>query len=203
MSQASIGAIRLRRFLMFLPPVVFLVLLLSWVFGQPHQVRAALPAVTLETLDGKPYDLAQSNGNVRLVELIYTRCPDICPLTTVKMVQLQKRLQAEQRMGNGIEFLTVTIDPVNDTPEVLRTYAKHTGIQPQGWTILRGDEETIKAVTTSLGFFVNQMEDGFLSHTSSTYLVDENNLVLRKFGMGADFDPDEIYEEIVTLIQEG
>ena len=202
MSQVSARAIRLRRFLMCLPLLVFFALLLSWFVGQP-QVRAALPAVTLETLEGSSYDLAQTNGKLRLVELIYTRCPDICPTTTVKMVQLQKRLQASDYMGNGIEFLTLTIDPANDTPEVLRTYANRTGIDPQGWTILRGDEETIKEVTNSLGFFVNQMEDGFLSHTSSTYLVDENNLVLRKFGMGEDFDPDEIYQEIVTLLQEG
>lgn len=203
MSQVSVTAIRLRRVLMFLPLLVFIALLASWLIGQPQNVRAALPAVTLETIEGAPYDLARTNGNLRLVELVYTRCPDICPTTTVKMVQLQKRLQEAGRMGNGIEFLTVTIDPANDTPDVLRTYAKHTGIDPQGWTILRGDEETIEAVTRSLGFFASKMEDGFISHTSSTYLVDEQNLVLKKFGMGQDFDPDEIYQEIMNLLQEG
>ncbi|RNB86287.1 SCO family protein [Brevibacillus panacihumi] len=203
MTAASTTALRIRRLLIFLPILVFLILLSSWFFGQPKNVQAALPDISLEALDGSAFPLTNEKKNLRLVELIYTRCPDVCPTTTVRMVQLQKRLMEENLMGNGIEFLTVTIDPVNDTPEVLRKYAQNIGIDPQGWVILRGDEETIKTVTRSLGFFANQTEDGFISHTTSTYLVDENNVVLRKFGMGEDFDPDEIYEELINLKQKG
>lgn len=203
MTAASTTALRIRRLLIFLPILVFLILLSSWFIGQPKNVQAALPDISLEALDGSAFPLTNEKKNLRLVELIYTRCPDVCPTTTVRMVQLQKRLMEENLMGNGIEFLTVTIDPVNDTPEVLRTYAKNIGIDPKGWTILRGDEETIKTVTRSLGFFANRTEDGFISHTTSTYLVDENNVVLRKFGMGEDFDPDEIYEELINLKQKG
>jgi len=102
-------------------------------------------------------------------------------------------------MGNGVEFLTVTIDPENDTPDVLKYYAQQLGIQPVGWTILRGDEQTTRTVTSSLGFIANKMEDGFISHTSSTYLVDQDNKVMRKFGMGEDFDPDQIYQELLNV----
>lgn len=203
MSAASATAMRMRKLLVFLPLLVFAVLVVSWFWGQPNNVQAALPDVTLETIDGGTYPLTNTSKNLRLVELIYTRCPDICPTTTVKMVQLQKRLLENNLMGNGVEFLTVTIDPLNDTPDVLRTYAKNVGIDPQGWMILRGDEATIETVTRSLGFFANRTEDGFISHTTSTYLVDENNVVLRKFGMGEDFDPDQIYQELMNLKQKG
>lgn len=203
MPVASATAMRMRKLLVFLPLLVFAVLVVSWFWGQPQNVQAALPDVTLETIDGETYPLANTQKNLRLVELIYTRCPDVCPTTTVKMVQLQKRLMESNLMGNGVEFLTVTIDPLHDTPEALRSYAKNVGIDPQGWSILRGDEATIETVTRSLGFFVNRMEDGLISHTTSTYLVDENNVVLRKFGMGEDFDPDQIYEELMNLKQKG
>ncbi|WP_312117084.1 SCO family protein [Brevibacillus reuszeri] len=203
MSVPTITAIRVRRLLLLLPLLVLAALVASWFWGGSKNAQSTLPDVTLETLDGQAYALTPKPGSIRLVELIYTRCPDICPTTTIKMVQLQKRLLEANLMGNGIEFLTVTIDPENDTPDVLRYYAKQLGIQPQGWTILRGDEQTTRTVTSSLGFFSNKMEDGFISHTSSTYLIDQNNRVMRKFGMGEDFDPDEIYQELLNVKKEG
>lgn len=203
MPETSAAAVRIKRLLIFLPILVLAALIASWFWGSPKNMRSTLPATTLETLDGQPYSLSPSKGNVRLVELIYTRCPDICPTTTIKMVQLQKRLQEAKLMGKGIEFLTVTIDPHTDTPDVLRSYARQLGIDPQGWTILRGEEERIQEITSSLGFFARKTEDGFISHTSSTYLVDENNMVVRKFGMGEDFDPEQIYQELVNLKKEG
>lgn len=203
MPEPSLSANRIRRLLIFLPFLVLAVLVASWFLGGNKNVRSALPNVQLETLDGHAYDLSPRSGSVRLVELIYTRCPDICPTTTIKMVQLQKRLQEANLMGKDIEFLTVTIDPQNDTPEVLRKYAKQLGIDSHGWTILRGSEENIRAVTSSLGFFASKTDDGFISHTSSTYLVDQNNMVLQKYGMGDDFDPEQIFQELMNFKKEG
>lgn len=203
MNIAPATAIRIRRLLLLLPVLVLVALVASWVWFGPKNAQAKLPDVTLQTIDGQSYSLAPQKKTVRLVELIYTRCPDICPTTTVKMVQLQKRLLEANLMGQDVEFLTITIDPQNDTPEVMRYYAKQLGIQEQGWTLLRGDDETIKTVTNSLGFFANKMDDGFISHTSSTYLVDDNNAVIQKFGMGDDFDPEQIYQELLKLKKEG
>ncbi|EJL22370.1 SCO family protein [Brevibacillus sp. BC25] len=203
MNIAPATAIRIRRLLLLLPVLVLVALVASWVWFGPKNAQAKLPDVTLQTIDGQSYSLAPQKKTVRLVELIYTRCPDICPTTTVKMVQLQKRLLEANLMGHDVEFLTITIDPQNDTPDVMRYYAKQLGIQEQGWTLLRGDEETIKTVTNSLGFFANKMDDGFISHTSSTYLVDDNNAVIQKFGMGDDFDPEQIYQELLKLKKEG
>lgn len=199
MTVPTTTALRVRRLLILLPLLVLAALVASWFWGGSKNTQSTLPDVTLETLDGHAFALTPKPGSTRLVELIYTRCPDICPTTTIKMVQLQKRLLEANLMGNGVEFLTVTIDPENDTPDVLKYYAKQLGIQPQGWTILRGDEQTTRTVTSSLGFIANKMEDGFISHTSSTYLVDQDNKVMRKFGMGEDFDPDQIYQELLNV----
>lgn len=197
------AATRLRRLVLLLPLFVLAALIASWLWLTPSEVSAKLPDAQLQTLDGAAYSLSPKPGTVRLVELIYTRCPDICPTTTIKMVQLQKRLQEAGVMGKGVDFLTITIDPQNDTPDVLRYYARQLGIAEDGWTILRGDEETIRTVTSSLGFFAKKTDDGFISHTSSTYLVDQNNAVIRKFGMGEEFDPEQIYQELLNLKKEG
>ncbi|QRG70532.1 SCO family protein [Brevibacillus choshinensis] len=203
MPMTPVAAMRLRRLLLYLPALVLVALVASWFWGGSQSVKATLPSLFLETLDGERYALSPRPGNVRLVELIYTRCPDVCPTTTVKMVQLQKRLKEAQLMGNGVEFLTITIDPQHDTPAVLRKYAKQLGIDAQGWSILRGDESSLQNVTSSLGFIASKTEDGFISHTTSTYLVNSSNEVIRKFGMGDDFDPDDIYLQLMNLKKEG
>ncbi|SFK06641.1 SCO family protein [Brevibacillus centrosporus] len=202
MSEASVNAIRLKRVLLLLPVLVLVALVSSWFWADSQQAKAALPSLTLETLDGKPYPLA-SPGKTRLVELIYSRCPDVCPTTTFKMVQLQKRLMDAGVMGKSVEFLTITIDPHNDTADVLQRYADQLQIQTQGWTILRGDESTIQSVTRSLGFVARKSADGFISHTTSTFLVNANNEVIRTFGMGDDFNTDLIYQELVSKNKEG
>lgn len=202
MPVPSVNAMRLKRLLLLLPFLVLAALIASWFWGSPP-VKATLPSLSLETLDGEAYPLAPKPGTVRLVELIYTRCPDVCPTTTVKMVQLQKRLKEAGLMGHGVEFVTVTIDPANDTAEVLRKYARQLNVDPQGWTFLRGDEGKISEVTRSLGFLASKSEDGFISHTSSTYLVDPANAVIRKYGMGEDFDPEQIYQELLNMKQKG
>ncbi|MFD2369781.1 SCO family protein [Brevibacillus sp. GCM10020057] len=202
MPEASAAsALWLRRLLLLLPALVLAALVASWFRGGTQ--IAALPGLTLETIDGKAYSLAPKPGQIRLVELIYTRCPDVCPTTTAKLVQLQKRLKEANLMGSRVEFLTVTIDPHNDTPDVLRKYARQLGIDSQGWTILRGDEQSIQTVTRSLGFIARKTADGFISHTASTYVVGANNEVVRKFGMGDDFDIDQVYQELVTMNKEG
>ena len=106
-------------------------------------------------------------------------------------------------MGKNVEFLTITIDPQNDTADVLQRYADQLQIQTHGWTILRGDESTIQSVTRSLGFVARKSADGFISHTTSTYLVNANNEVIRTFGMGDDFNTDLIYQELVSKNKEG
>ncbi|MED4779241.1 SCO family protein [Brevibacillus choshinensis] len=203
MPVTPVAALRLRRLLLFLPVLVLAALVASWFWGGSKNITATLPSISLETLDGDAYSLSPKPGSLRLVELIYTRCPDVCPTTTVKMVQLQKRLKEVNLMGNGIEFLTVSIDPQNDTPDVLRKYANQLGIDAQGWSMLRGDDRSIQTVTSSLGFIASKTEDGFITHTTSTYLVNENNEVIRKFGMGDDFDPEQIYQQLMNLKKEG
>jgi len=83
-----------------------------------------------------------------VINFIYTTCPDICPLTTARMAQLQERLG--DRVGKDIFFYSISVDPKTDTPEVLKTYAQAFNAGP-GWQFLTGDPEQLRAVRHSLG----------------------------------------------------
>src|SRR5699024_12494465 len=89
------------------------------------------------------YSFADMAKKARLVEFMYTDCPDVCPLTTVKMSELRQKLMKEGVFGDKIEFLTITINPEDDTREVLQEYANRFEVDSadDGWKFLRASEE--------------------------------------------------------------
>src|SRR5689334_11713448 len=61
-------------------------------------------------------------GKIVVIYLMYTTCEYKCPLETARLVQVQKLLG--DRVGKDIFFYGLSIDPVHDTPEVLKAYAQ-------------------------------------------------------------------------------
>jgi len=108
------------------------------------------PNVPLITQNGTTVHLYDDllKGKSVAINVIYTHCKDECPLETARLAQLQRLLG--DRVGKDIFFYSITIDPKQDTPEVLKAYAEQFGIGP-GWLFLTGKEEDIKLVTKKLG----------------------------------------------------
>jgi protein SCO1/2 len=110
------------------------------------------PNVELTTQDGKKvkfYDDLMKDKIVA-IDLIYTHCKDNCPLETARMVQVQKLLG--DRVGKDIFFYSISIDPKNDTPEVLKAYAEKFHAGP-GWLFLTGKEEDVFLIARKLGLY--------------------------------------------------
>src|SRR5919106_3845553 len=92
------------------------------------------PAFTLTTQDGRRLALEELRGKVVVVTFIYTSCADACPLLTAKMAALQDDLGSD--FGPKIFFLSITVDPERDTPEVLTRYAQVHGANLSSWAFL-------------------------------------------------------------------
>lgn len=165
--------------------------------------------ITLINQNGDSYNISEEKSKLKLVEFIYTHCPDICPTTTQKMVKLQSDLEKNGVFGQKIEFITITIDPYRDTPEVLQDYMKGFEIDnSNNWIFLTGNKNNIKAdqkkireLADSLQFQYKDPGNGQFVHTSFTYLLDENNKFIEKFPMGEEFDKEEVYEKIMKEIK--
>jgi protein SCO1 len=174
-----------------------------------RDANAQIPEnVTLMNQNGEVYRFGDHDKKVKLVEFIYTFCPDICPTTTQKMNILKKNLQAEGVFGNKVEFITITIDPYRDTKEVLLDYMEKFEIENDGnWTFLTGEPNNLKdthinirSAADTLKFQYRDPGDGFLVHTSLTFLVDEDNKFIKKFPMGEDFNEQEVFDTIMKNI---
>jgi protein SCO1/2 len=165
---------------------------------------AELPQdVVMETAFNNEYHFAEQPKRARLIEFMYTSCPDICPVTTLEMSKLKHQLEEEGVFGEKIEFITITINPKVDTTEVLREYAERFEVtsDDEGWYFLTGSEEETRKIADSLGFLYRDPGSGEVVHSTYMYFMDENDNLLEKFTMGEDFDRERAYKRIMRTVK--
>src|SRR5262249_11107754 len=109
------------------------------------------PDFALTSQDGARVTLGEYRGRGVAVTFIFTSCPDTCPLLTAKMAQVQDELGPA--FGAKVAFVSITVDPARDTPEVLKQYAQTFGANPAGWAFLTGDPADIREVERRYGVF--------------------------------------------------
>ncbi|MEG8946155.1 SCO family protein [Rosettibacter firmus] len=145
-------------------------------------------------------------GKVTLVTMIYTHCPDICPMTTHNMQLVESKLSKDEL--DKVHFVVITFDPNRDTPYVLKKYAEIRDINFNRWSLLSGNEQSTKEVL--LKFDINAIpidssydEKGNLSyyfiHTDRISLIDQKGQ-LRKNYTGSIADINEIVNDIKYLL---
>ena len=154
------------------------------------------PNFNLTSQNGTPLALADLHGKVVAVTFIYTECPDICPLLTQKMVQVQDELGTD--FGRKIAFVSISLDPEHDTREVLKDYAQFWGAKPEGWSFLTGSLDAVRDVTRRYGVFFSKKEDGSVEHSQLTTLVDAEGQMRVQY-LGARFDPEEFRRDLMSL----
>ncbi|MCH9034946.1 MAG: SCO family protein [Planctomycetes bacterium] len=148
-------------------PVLLLLFVGAPTFGTPGSVGRKggdrwganyFPNVPLITHEGKTVRFFDDliKDKVVVINFIYTTCPDVCPLETAKLAQLQAILG--DRVGRDIFIYSITIDPENDTPEVLAEYAKVYQAGP-GWLFLTGKEADITLLRVKLGLYIDEIQD--------------------------------------------
>jgi protein SCO1/2 len=157
----------------------------------PPPVLYALPPFSLVDTRGQPFGSAELEGQVWVVDFIFTRCASICPLLTRAMGNLDRRYR--ESGTDGVRLVSITVDPGFDTPAVLGEYASAHGIDLDRWTLLSGPEHAIRALITE-GFrfsFEEPPRDEAdvdlvdIAHTGKLVLVD------RSGGVRGLYDIDE------------
>jgi len=115
-----------------------------------HWGPGYFPNFVVTTHEGKKvkfYDDLIKNKIV-IVNFIYTNCPDICPLTTARMAEIQQRLGDD--VGKKYFIYSISLDTKHDTPEAMRKYAEAFDIGP-GWLFITGNAREIGIIRYKLG----------------------------------------------------
>jgi protein SCO1 len=157
------------------------------------------PEFTLTNQDGKRLALGDLRGKVVAITFIFASCADTCPLLTAKMADIQNHLGSD--FGQKVYFVSITVDPERDTPEVLKRYAEAHKANPAGWAFLTGTPGEIRDVAKHYGIYYKKTARGDVDHTFLTSLVDQNG-TLRVQYMGVRFNPDEMLGDLQSLMRE-
>jgi protein SCO1/2 len=115
-------------------------------------------------------------GKVYVLEFFFTRCPDIC----IEMNQNMKLLDEEFGDYNDFGIISITIDPNNDTPSILKKYSESLDVKSQNWHFLTGEKDYIYDLA-NIGFniFANQNSNfiGGFEHQGYFALVDKDGYI--------------------------
>lgn len=157
---------------------------------------------TLTNLDGEQVSLSDSNGKVRLLYFFFSNCPDVCPPTTQMMAKVQRAMK-EAGVDDKTQFISVTIDPIRDTPERMREFADYYNVDYSSWDFLRGeDEQEIWDIAKEFDVGVIKFEDGNFGHSNLYTLIDKDGNVRKLYAVGQDveaFNTDPMVEDMLYL----
>jgi protein SCO1/2 len=187
--------------------VLILALLSSPAVVQAHEASdeqrlptiGAAPDFALTSQDGAEVTLGALRGKVVAVTFIYISCPDVCPMLSDKLARVQDALGPD--FGTEIAFLSITVDPEHDTPEVLKDYAEALDADLAGWSFLTGEPAAVLEVARQYGVAVAPGPDGQVEHTLLTTLVDRHGTMRVQY-LGYRFDPEEFRHDLLDLVNE-
>ena len=159
----------------------------------------AAPDFALISQDGKEVTLEDYRGKVVAVAFIYTWCPDVCPMLTDKMARVQDELGDD--FGSEVAFVSITVDPERDTPEVLKEYAGAFEADLDGWSFLTGDSAAVRDVARGFGVVVLPAEGDQIDHNTLTTLIDRDGTMRVQY-VGSRFDEEEFRHDLLDLVNE-
>jgi protein SCO1/2 len=130
------------------------------------------PNVPLVTQDGKTVHFYSDllKGKVVVINFIYTKCADSCPMETAKLAQVQRLLG--DRVGRDVFFYSISIDTERDSPTELKAYADKFHVKP-GWLFLTGEKADVEQVRKKLGQAARPGENGLTAHSTTITIGNE------------------------------
>ncbi|WNM19335.1 SCO family protein [Flavobacterium capsici] len=142
------------------------------------------PSFSLTNQNDKTVTNKDYNGKVHVVEFFFSTCPTICPIMNKNMMVIEKEFPGNPNFG----IASITINPENDTPKVLKEHAEALGVTSSNWNFLTGNQDYILNLATK-GFNLyagqNSNVNGGFEHSGYFALVDKKgNIRSRKDANG-------------------
>lgn len=185
--------------------VLTLIFFLACNSGLP--IKGELPDLPLKDQEGRAFTFSQLRGKVVVVSYIYTHCPDICHMTSARINVFKDKLK-KSNLQDKVYFVSITLDPKRDTPDVLRHHAKMMNLDLTNWVFVTGDENAINSVIKVAGMeaingpiqYTEKGEPSYsITHRDRISLADNKGRI-RKHYKGSTFDMEELLKDIEKLL---
>ena len=160
-----------------------------------------LPDYHLTNELGQPVSLGSFQGQVVALTFFFTRCPypTACPLLSSKFANLLEKLPQMPGAPARWRLLSISFDPANDTPALLKEYAQHYHYDPARWSFLTG---SLADISDLAGQFGEEFENtgATINHSFRTVVVDPSGRV-RKIIPGNAWSSDDLAQEMIKASQ--
>ena len=150
---------------------------------------------------GKTRRFSDFKGAPVVMTFIYTRCPiaTFCPLMDRHFATLQKTLKADPVLKNA-RLVTISFDPVTDTPAVLTRHAKTLDADLSRWTFLTGDRDDVDRFASRFGVSIARSltDQRDITHNLRTAIIDADGKLVKAY-TGNDWSPDLVLADLRKL----
>ena len=177
------------------------------------------PAVSLTNQLDQPVKLESLQGRVVVLTFLYTYCPDVCPIVTTQLRDVQTQLAADD--ASEVEFVAISVDPERDTVKTAREYLDRWELKDE-WQFLVGNQETLAPIWQS--YYVDPYAESpkeetptpeprgavdslsaaiaeryLVIHSAPVFLIDREGR--RRVVFTSPLDPSEIVQDIRVLLR--
>ena len=100
----------------------------------------------------------QAIGRIVLLNFIFTGCSSTCPLQTQALADMLRRMPPALR--SRVQLLSVSLDPLSDSPATLNAYARRMGVDSLNWRFITGRPQDIERLSEALVLFPPKPQPG-------------------------------------------
>ena len=160
-----------------------------------------IPEAQLVSDASKPVRMSELKGSVVVYDFIFTHCAGTCPMMTATMRRLTKKIPRDAH----VRFVSISVDPIRDTPQVLHDYAGHVRNDPR-WTFLTGDRKTIVDLSVNgfklaAGDATGSLNESVL-HSTKFAVADKNGIIRDYYSATEDDAVDHVVGVVNELLRE-
>ena len=191
----------MKKYLVTMP--LILVLCLAFLSGCGNKIENPLnwdlEKFTYTNQEGKSFGTDDLKGKVWVSNMIFTSCETVCPPMTANMAKLQSKA-AEKNLD--VDFVSFSIDPEVDSPEVLKTYSEKFNADLSSWHFLTGySQSDIKSFASeNFKTIVKKPENNSqVIHGTKFYLIDQKGKIVKEYSGVSNVPFDDILSDIEKL----
>jgi protein SCO1 len=156
-----------------------------------------LPSFALSDQSGATVRREDLQGWPTVVSFIFTTCVEACPIITAPLARAQAQIRAAG-LAERVRFVSITVDPVTDTPARLKRYAEGFRVDLSTWSFLTGPPDEIARIMGELGITSARGSRG-LAHDVPILFVDARGRVVEHH-RDLTLDPEDVVAKLRKLV---
>ena len=149
-----------------------------------------VPQFTLTAQDHRTVQTNDLEGKVTIADFIFTSCAGPCPIMSATMSEMQEKIARKRK----IQFVSFSVDPETDSPDVLASYAAQYHADPARWTFLTGSKDKIFHLTREGFHLAVEADSNAVTHSTKFILIDKKAVIRGYY----DSDEREAVEKLLA-----